>query len=305
MSEAKARVGFIGLGTIGEPMATNIAKKGFEVTVFDLDQRKIAKLLEQGAKSAATPAGVAERSDVVVTMVPEPTDVEKAALGAGGIIEGLRQGGLYIDMSTSDPTMTRKIGAELAKKGIAMVDAPVARTVENAWQGTLSIMTGGEPADVERAMPVLRCMGDTFTYCGPLGNAHAMKLVNNFTSAGVMSLLCESLTMGVKAGLELETIIKVVQGTFAGTRQLGEVFPVKPLAGDFSPGFFTRLSRKDQRLALGLAKAMGVDTPVGRGVFEALDKTCAAGFETEDFSSVLRVREAEAGIKVRLPGGKP
>lgn len=300
MSGQAIRVGFIGLGTIGEPMAANLLAKGFPLAVFDLDQSRTALLTARGARGRGTPAAVAAGADLVVTMVPEPADVLKAALEPGGIIEGLRPGGLYVDMSTSDPVVTRRIGAAMAARGIRMVDAPVARTVENARAGTLSIMTGGEPADVEAAMPVLRAMGDTFTYCGPLGNAHALKLVNNYVAAGVMSLLCEALAMGVKAGLRLETIIELVQGTYAGTRQLGEVFPRKPLRGDFTPGFFTRLSRKDQRLALGLARAMGVDAPVGRGVLEALESACEAGFATDDFSSVLRVREREAGIEVRL-----
>ncbi len=300
----KKRVGFVGLGTIGRPMATNIVRKGFPLVVFDLNQSAVGDLINEGAEGRGTAAGVARASDIVITMVPDAPDVEKAALGAGGIIEGIQEDGLYIDMSTVDPTTSRKIGAEIVKKGARMIDAPVARTVDNAWAGTLSIMTGGDPTDVEEAMPVLQAMGDTFTYCGPLGNGHAMKLVNNFISAGIMALHTEALTFGVKAGLKIEDIIELVMSTFAGSRQLGEVFPNKPLIGDFSPGFFTRLSMKDQRLALQLAKEMNVDTPVGRGVFEALETTCAKGYDTQDFSSVLRVREEEAGIEVRLSTAK-
>ncbi len=127
-----------------------------------------------------------------------------------------------------------------------------------------------------------------------------MKLVNNYISAGIMALHTEALTFGVKAGLQLEDIIKLVMSTYAGSRQLGEYLPSKPLQGNFEPGFFTRLSRKDQRLVLTLAKDMSVDTPVGRGVFEALEAACAQGHETRDYASVLLVREAEAGIQVRL-----
>jgi 3-hydroxyisobutyrate dehydrogenase-like beta-hydroxyacid dehydrogenase len=300
-------VGFVGLGTIGLPMATNIVKKGFPLVAFDLDQRKVADLVAVGAEGRGTAAEAAAAADVVITMVPDAPDVLKAALGPGGVLEGLRPGSLYIDMSTVDPGTTRRIGAAVVAKGARMMDAPVARTVDHARAGTLAIMTGGDPADVEAAMPVLRCMGDTFTYCGPLGNAHAMKLVNNYISAGIMALHCEALTFGVKAGLVLEDIQKLVMSTFAGSRQLGEFLPSKPLKGDFAPGFFTRLSMKDQRLALGLAGAMGVDAPVGRGVLEALRQACEAGFATDDFTSVLRVREREAGIEVRMaqdPGAK-
>lgn len=298
--DGKPVVGFVGLGTIGGPMARNIVRKGFALVVFDLDQRKVAELLAEGAEGRATAAEVAAASDIVITMVPDAPDVEKAALGTGGIVEGIRPGSIYVDMSTVDPSTTRKVGARIVAKGARMVDAPVARTVENARAGTLAIMTGGDPTDVEAVMPVLRTMGDTFTHCGPLGNAHAMKLVNNYISAGIMALHAEALTFGVKAGLELEDIHKLVMSTFAGSRQLGEVLPNKALKGDFAPGFFTALSRKDQRLALTLAREGGVDTPVGRGVYEALDQACKAGYERDDFASVFRVREAEAGIEVRL-----
>jgi 3-hydroxyisobutyrate dehydrogenase-like beta-hydroxyacid dehydrogenase len=294
------RVGFIGLGTIGRPMATNVVKKGFALTVFDLNQAAMAELIDLGAEGRATAAEVARASDVVITMVPDAPDVEKAALGPGGIIEGMRPGAIYVDMSTVDPGTSRRIGAAMRAKGVRMVDAPVARTVDNAWAGTLSIMIGGEPGDIDEVMPILRTMGDTFTRCGPLGNGHAMKLVNNYISAGIMALHTEALTFGVKSGLKLEDIVALVMSTFAGSRQLGEYLPSKPLRGDFEPGFFTRLSMKDQRLALGLAREMGVDTPVGRGVFEALETACAKGYATKDFASVLLVREAEAGIEVRL-----
>jgi 3-hydroxyisobutyrate dehydrogenase-like beta-hydroxyacid dehydrogenase len=296
----KQKVGFIGLGTIGRPMATNIVRKGFPLTVFDLNQAAMAALIERGAEGRATAAEVARASDVVITMVPDAPDVEKAALGQGGVIEGIRRGAIYMDMSTVDPGTSRRIGKAMADKGVRMVDAPVARMVDNAWAGTLSIMIGGAPADAEEVMPILETMGDTFTYCGPLGTGHAMKLVNNYISAGIMALHTEALTFGVKAGLKLEDIIGLVMSTFAGSRQLGEYLPGKTLRGDFEPGFFTRLSLKDERLALTLAKEMGVDTPVGRGVFEALETACSQGHATKDFASVLPVREAEAGIEVRL-----
>ncbi|MEM7025105.1 MAG: NAD(P)-dependent oxidoreductase [Pseudomonadota bacterium] len=299
----KQKVGFVGLGTIGRPMATNIVKKGYPLTVFDLNQAAVASLIEVGAEGRGTSAEVAQASDVVITMVPDAPDVEKAVLGPGGVLEGMRPGAIYIDMSTVDPGTSRKIGAAMQAKGVRMLDAPVARMVDNAWAGTLSIMIGGDPADVDEIMPILETMGDTFTYCGPLSTGHAMKLVNNYISAGIMALHAEALTFGVKAGLKLEDIQGLVMSTFAGSRMLGEALPNKPLRGDFEPGFFTRLSRKDERLALTMAKELGVDTPVGRGVYEALDAACEAGYDTKDFTSVLLLREAEAGIEVRLSEG--
>lgn len=297
------RIGFVGIGTIGKPMALNIKKGGFELAVFDLDQRAVADLVEVGATGKASPAAVAEASDIVITMVPDAPDVEKAALGAGGVIEGLAPGGLYIDMSTVDPETTRKVGAAMAARGIRMIDAPVGRTVDNAYAGTLSIMVGGEAADVEEAMPVLRCMGTDITHCGPLGNGHAVKLVNNYISGGILALLSEGLTMGVKAGLTLETMLEVVGATFAASGVMTKMLPAKAFRGDFSPGFKTTLSHKDIRLGLGLATAAGLDAPVGHGVFTTLTRAIEAGHGDEDFTSMLKVNEAKAGVEVRLKAG--
>lgn len=300
MSEREQRVGFVGVGTIGGPMALNVLKGGYPLTVFDLNQARMAALIEAGAKGAPTPAEVARASDVVITMVPDAPDVEKAALGPGGIIEGLRPGALYVDMSTIDPATTRRVGAAMAARGIRMIDAPVARTVDNAIAGTLAIMMGGDPEDVEEVRPILACMGDTFTYCGPLGNGHAMKLVNNFTSAGITALLSEALAFGLRAGLELEQIMALIGSTYARNGILEHVLPAKALRGDFRPGFMTRLSHKDQRLALKLAEGAGLDAPVGRGVFETLERALQAGYAEDDFTSMLRVNETKAGLEVRL-----
>lgn len=151
----KPRLGMVGLGTIGKPMALNLVKGGYPLTVFDLDQRAAADLVEEGAQARGTAAEVARASDVVITMVPDAPDVEKAALGPGGVVEGLAAGRLYVDMSTIDPATTRKVGAAMAARGIRMIDAPVGRSVDDAYAGTLAIMIGGEQADVDEAMPIL------------------------------------------------------------------------------------------------------------------------------------------------------
>ena len=301
---AKSTIGFIGLGTIGLPMATNLLKAGYRMNVHDLNPVPLAEMTGQGATALGSPAEVAKVSDVIITMVPDAPDVEQVALGPQGIIHGIRPGCLYMDMSTIDPGTTRKVGAAIRAKGARMVDCPVARTVDHARAGTLAIMMGGERADVEAVQPILNCLGDTFTYCGPLGNGEAMKLVNNYISASVTAIHAEALSFGIKAGLSLENIMQVVGGTFAGTRQLAELFPAKAFKGDFRPGFFVRLSLKDTRLALTLAREMGVDTPVGRGVYETLEKTCAAGYATDDMSSMLRLREEQAGVRIRLASAK-
>ena len=307
---SKPTIGFIGLGTIGLPMATNLQKAGYRMVVYDISSAPVAEMADRGATVVSSPAEVAAASDVVITMLPDAPDVEQVALGLQGIIYGIRPGCIYMDMSTVDPGTTRKVGAAIRERGARMVDCPVARSVDEARAGKLSIMMGGEPADVEAVQPLLGCLGDTFTYCGPLGNGVAMKLVNNYISASVVAVHAEALSFGIKAGLTLETIMRVVGGTFAGTRMLNELLPARAFKGDFRAGFFARLSRKDMRLGVTLAKEMGVETPVGRGVYQTLEQTCAAGYATDDLTSMLRLREEQAGVRVRLasasaPGQKP
>jgi len=297
---SKPTVGFIGLGTIGLPMASNLQKAGYPMVIHDLNPAPVAEMAVRGAKALGSPAEVAAASDVVITMVPDAPDVEQVALGPRGIIHGIRPRCIYMDMSTIDPGTTRKVGAAIRAKGARMVDCPVARSVDEARAGKLSIMMGGERADVEAVQPLLNCMGNTFTYCGPLGSGEAMKLVNNYISASIVAAHAEALSFGVKAGLSLETIMRVVGSTFAGSRMLNELLPARAFKGDFRAGFFARLSRKDIRLGLTLAMEMGVDTPVGRGVYETLEQTCAAGYATDDLTSMLRLREEQAGVKVRL-----
>src|SRR6516164_3498707 len=160
------RVGFIGLGVMGGPMAQNIVKGGHQLTVYDLDPQAVARLTKAGAKGAKSPKDVGEASDVVVTMLPEPHHVRDVVRGANGVAEGLKKGSVVIDMSTIDPYTSQEVGAELKKRGIDMVDSPVGKTSEHAATGTLTLMLGGEPEVIERVKPVLDCMGNESIYCG-------------------------------------------------------------------------------------------------------------------------------------------
>lgn len=293
------KVGFIGVGTIGMPMAKNIVKGGYELAAYDLDPARVAEMARSGATAAGSIAEAVTSSDVVITMVPDAPDVERAALGAGGVLEHIRAHAVYIDMSTIDPATTRKVGARFAERGIAMIDSPVTRSVAQAITGNLALLVGGDPAIFERVRPILDCVADTMTHCGPLGNGSAMKLVNNFMGAGLVALVAEAMCMGVKAGLTLELMIEATGKTGTRNGMLHGFLPTTAFKGDFRPGFFTRLSQKDVRLALAMAAAGGVDTPVGRAVYAQLEETVAR-YPTDDFSSLLRIREQQAGIEVRL-----
>jgi 4-hydroxybutyrate dehydrogenase/sulfolactaldehyde 3-reductase len=293
-------VGFIGLGTMGRPMALNVRKHGHPMVVFDVIEAALAPLVEAGARTAGSPREVAAASDVVITMLPDAPDVELAALGPDGIIEGLRPDAVYVDMSTIDPDTTRRIGQAFAARGLRTMDCPVGRTQDHAVAGTLLLMAGGEPAIIEQVRPVLMCMGDTLVHCGALSCGQAMKLTNNCLAASVLAATCEALVTGIKAGLSLEVMREVLAGTMAANAALSTSLPKKALRGDFSPGFMVHLAHKDVRLALEMARSLGVSTPLGDGALAALADARAHGMERDDIGSLLRLREQEADLEVRL-----
>ncbi len=292
-------VGFIGLGIMGGPMAVNIAKKGHALTVFDVDDAAMQRLVRNGAKAETSPAAVARASEIVITMLPDAPDVEKVALGPDGIASGLRAGSVMIDMSTSAPVTTRRIGQELAAKGCGMVDSPVGKTAEHAVTGTLTLMVGGDEATIARVRPVLDCMGTDFFYCGRLGNGHAMKATNNLLATTLVALNAEILAAGVKAGLALETMTSVMQKTMAWNNQLAVAFPMRPLKGDFAPGFMLKLAHKDCRIALGMIDAMGLEAPIGRAALAACQEGIDRGYAGNDVGVLVKLREEAAGVKVR------
>mgnify|MGYP000947946802 FL=1 len=293
------KVGFIGLGVMGGPMALNVLKGGHELTVYDRSAEAVARLVQAGAKAAASPKEVGAASEIVVTMLPEPQHVEQVALGADGIAAGMKKGGMVIDMSTIDPMTSQRVGRQLKELGIAMVDSPVGKTSEHAATGTLTLMVGGEPADIERAMPVLKCMGTDTFLCGGPGMGHAMKMTNNVLATTIMVANTEALAIGVKAGLKLELMMDVMKTTMAFNHQLYVAMPKKAFKGDDSPGFMCKLAGKDVRLAVEYAKAVGFDAVVSRAAQETLDRAGKLGYAERDTAALMKIREDELGIKVR------
>lgn len=293
------KIGFLGLGTMGGPMARNVIKQGYAVKAFDLNPAALEIHVAAGGTAAKSLADLADGCDIVIAMLPDGPDVEQAVLGDGGLIHSMKRGSTLIDMSTIDPAVTRRIGAALADAGIGMIDSPVGKTADHAVAGTLTLMVGGPLDLVDRLRPLLACMGADFFYCGDLGMGEAMKLTNNFLAATILSATSEALVIGTKAGLTLELMTSVMKTTMAWNNQLAVALPKKGLAGDFAPGFMVKLGPKDQRLALTMAKAFGVDTPVGAAAYDVLAKTAEAGLAEHDVTSVLRFREEQAGVKVR------
>jgi len=285
---------------MGAPMARNILAKEHQVIVCDVVPAAVAGLVAAGATSGATPREVAERADFIITMLPDSPDVERVALGPDGVVAGIRPGSVYIDMSTIDPTTTRRVGAAIAAKGADMIDSPVGKTADAAVAGTLTLMVGGRADVIARCRPLLDCMGTDFFHCGELGAGQTMKLLNNLLAQALGAASTEALVAGVKAGLTIELMMSVLRTTMAWNNQLAISMPKKPLQGNFTPGFMMKLAHKDCRLALQMVDGLGVGAPVGHATLAALDEGIKAGLQNHDVGAMLKMREEAAGVKVRL-----
>lgn len=293
-------IGFIGLGTMGAPMATNLLKGGHELVVFDLNPQAVERLVAAGARAGRSISDTAAAANVVFTMLPDAPDVEQAATASDGILAGIKAGSIYVDMSTIDPTTTRRLGVLFAAKGIAMIDSPVGKTVDHAIAGTSTLMLGGDEAVIAAVEPVLRLMGQDLIRCGGLGMGQAMKLVNNLLASVLIAASSEALVAGKKAGLTLDTMISVLKTTMAWNNQLAIAMHARALKGDFEPGFMVKLAHKDCRLAVGMNEAMGISSPVGAATLAALTEAMAHGLADKDVGALLKLREDEAGVTVRL-----
>jgi 3-hydroxyisobutyrate dehydrogenase len=285
------RIGFVGLGTMGASMAANLLRAGAPVTVWNRTPGKAGALVSMGAGEASSPAEVAANSDITVTCVSDTPDVEAVLFGAGGVVGGAHAGHLVIDCSTISPEATREFGRRLAEQGIAMVDAPVSGGSEGARLGTLTMFVGGEPADVDRAKPVLEAMGKTITHLGPLGSGQAGKAVNQVILGGAYLGLAEGLILGMKAGLDPTPLVAALSGgsaqSWALTNRSGNM-----IADEYPLGFRLSLHRKDLGIALEMAGETGVMLPLGMLVAALEDRLLAAGHGDEDMSVIARaIRE--------------
>ena len=300
MSESNRVVGFIGVGKIGRPMARRILRTGMRLHVLDIDESAVQELVHEGAIAAQDIRSLAQEVDIVITMLPDVPQLRLVALGPRGLAETMRPGSILIEMSTMDPAMTLEVAGALRRRSVNMLDCPVAKTVEDAKRGELTLMAGGDPAILEAAKPVLSAMGNVIVHCGELGSGAKAKLINNFIAQGIVCLASEALTLGVKAGVSLDVILDVVRNTHAANNQMLFVQDKKSFVGNFGAGFMTRLAAKDQRLILKLADDCGVDTPIGRRILADFEETMRAGYADDDCCSIIRLREERASVKVRL-----
>ena len=256
----KTRIGWIGTGVMGRWMCEHAMTKGYTATIFNRTRDKAAPLIEQGAVWADTPKQVAENSDVVFAIVGFPHDVREVFLDRNGALAGSRPGNIFVDMTTSEPSLAREIYAAARQKGVFSVDAPVSGGDVGARNAGLSIMVGGDAEAVEAIRPLFECMGRTIVHQGGAGSGQHTKMVNQILIASNMIALCEGLLYGFKAGLDLETVFKSVSVGAAGSRALDGLGP-RIMARDFEPGFYVEHFIKDMGIALDESKRMGVCMP--------------------------------------------
>ncbi len=299
------RIGFIGLGIMGQGMAANLLKAGFELTVWNRTVTRMQDLVAQGAHAGANPADVAARSDIIITCVSDTPDVKTVILGERGVIHGARAGALVIDCSTISPQATREIADALRDKGVFMLDAPISGGSEGAAKGTLSIMVGGASDQLERALPVFQAMGKTITHVGGHGAGQTVKLVNQVLVVGNCIAMCEALMFAQAGGVDLQKTYNAISQGAAGSWMFTNRAP-QIIQRDWRPGFTIDLQQKDLRLVLEAADEFGTPVPVTSLIFQLYRTLQAQGLGSEGNHALIKALENLAGFEieaVRRPNG--
>lgn len=291
------QIGFIGLGRMGNPMASNLCKKGFELLVYDVNPKALAAFEQPHSKPAESIADIAHSCDIVITMLPSSAHVEGVVLGAEGLLAHGRAGQLILDMSTIDPNTTDLLAERASKKGISVVDAPVGRLASHADRGESLFMVGASGTDFGRVLPLLQAMGTTIHHCGKVGSGMRTKLVNNYLAIVSCQLNAEALALSQRFGLDLEKTLEVINGTTAFNGQLRMNWSTKVLKGDISAGFTIDLAHKDLSLIMDAANNAKVPLPVAAAAREMFSVARAGRYAQSDFSAMIDVLCDLAGIE--------
>ena len=291
------KVGFIGLGIMGRPMSKNLVKAGHDLVVFDFNKEAVEDLVSCGAEAAQTGKEVAEKCEVVITMVPNSPHVRAAVLGENGVAEGAHKGSVVIDMSSIDPTESKAIGAELEKMGIDMLDAPVSGGEPKAIDGTLSVMVGGKKELFDKYYDLLMVMAGSVVYVGELGAGNVAKLANQIVVAVNIAAVSEALTFAKKAGADPELVYQAIRGGLAGSTVMDAKAPMM-LGRNFKPGFRIELHIKDLNNALNAAHAISSPVPLTAQLMEMMQFLKSEGCDKEDHSSIVKYYEKIAGVTV-------
>ncbi|KJS21747.1 MAG: tRNA methyltransferase [Clostridiaceae bacterium BRH_c20a] len=293
------KVGFIGLGTMGEPMSRNFLKAGYNLSVYDVNLKVVDILVNEGAKACSSPREVGANSDVVITMLPNSTIVEKVIIEKDSVMEGIASGGIIIDMSSSQPSSTQKIANILKEKGIEMLDAPVSGGPPGAAAGKLSIMVGGKKEMYEKCLPLLEVLGSKIFHVGEAGAGHIVKAVNNLLFGTTLVAAVEAIVLGVKAGIAPEKLVEVISVSSGRCYAVDTKFPNIVFPRHFKPGFTTDLLYKDLDIALTLAKELKVPTAVSNVAQQLYMVGQQKGFGRMDNTAVIKILEEIVGIEVK------
>ena len=292
------KIGFIGLGIMGQPMALNLLKAGFELSVYNRTRDKAAPLEKAGARVAATPAEAARDADYVISIVSDSAASELVIAGKDGVLETLKAGALVIDSATISPVVSRKLACQVAGKGASFLDAPVTGSKHGAEKGELTIMIGGDREAFDRAMPVLKVLGKKHIYCGAHGAGLSAKLAQNVIQSTIVEIFAEGFVLAAKSGVKPETMMEIVQSSMARATLTDFKAPFI-FKGDFTPYFPLKWMHKDVTLAMEAAFAQGVTMPAAAAVKEVYGAARAQGKGDQDYAAVITFLEELAGVKVR------
>jgi 2-hydroxy-3-oxopropionate reductase len=292
------KIGFIGLGIMGKPMALNLIKAGHSLTVYDIRPQPLKEVVAAGAKEGKSARDVAAQSEVVITMLPNSPDVKKAVLGKDGVLEGARPGLILIDMSSIAPMVSKEVAAEAKKKGVEMLDAPVSGGEPKAKDGTLSIMVGGKKEAFEKVEDILKAMGSSAVLVGDIGSGNVTKLANQVIVALNIAAMSEAMVLATKAGVDPEKVFQAIRGGLAGSAVLNAKVPLA-LDGNFKPGFRIELHIKDLANALDTAHEVGVPIPLTGGVMEIMQALKVDGKAGNDHGGIIQFYEKLAKVEVR------
>jgi 2-hydroxy-3-oxopropionate reductase len=295
---AKKQIGFVGLGIMGKPMAMNLLKAGYSLTVYDIRSEPVKEVVAAGAAEGTSSKDVAEKSEVVITMLPNSPEVKEAVLGKDGVLDGAKPGMILIDMSSIAPLVSKEVCGKLAEKGVEMLDAPVSGGEPKAIDGTLSIMVGGKKEVFNEVEDILKVMGGSAVLVGDIGSGNTTKLANQIIVALNIAAMSEAMVLATKAGVEPEKVYQAIRGGLAGSTVLDAKVPLA-LEGNFKPGFRIELHIKDLANALETAQEIEAPVPLASGVMEIMQALKADGKAGDDHGGIIQYYEKMAKVEVR------
>jgi 2-hydroxy-3-oxopropionate reductase len=294
----KKQIGFVGLGIMGKPMAMNLLKAGYSLTVYDIRPEPVKEVVAAGAAEGKSSKDVAEKSEIVITMLPNSPEVKEAVLGKDGVLDGAKSGMILIDMSSIAPLVSKEVCSKLAEKGVEMLDAPVSGGEPKAIDGTLSIMVGGKKEVFDEVEEILKVMGGSAVLVGDIGSGNTTKLANQIIVALNIAAMSEAMVLATKAGVDPEKVYQAIRGGLAGSTVLDAKVPLA-LEGNFKPGFRIELHIKDLANALETAQEIEAPVPLASGVMEIMQALKADGKGGDDHGGIIQYYEKMAKVEVR------